>query len=279
MLFVNPRSGKGGPTVEELAAAAQELGVQVHVLRPEDDLAALARETEAEVLGMAGGDGSLGAVAEAAIERDLPFVCVPWGTRNHFATDVGLDGDRPLPALAAFRRDARERRVDVGRTGDRVFLNNVSFGLYARLVHRRERRRRRREAFARLRALALTLFEHRRFERLVVDGQRVRASVLLVANNEYKLDLFSLGARERLDSGVLSLYAARGIRRLRWSERTATRVRVDSHRPAVRAAVDGEPAVLRPPVELRVDPGALRLLLPADEDEAAGTADPFEQEQ
>lgn len=279
MLFVNPRSGKGGPTVEELAAAAQELGVQVHVLRPQDDLAALARETEAEVLGMAGGDGSLGAVAEAAIERDLPFVCVPWGTRNHFATDVGLDGDRPLAALAAFRRDARERRVDVGRTGDRVFLNNVSFGLYARLVHRRERRRRRREAFARLRALALTLVEHRRFERLVVDGQRVRASVLLVANNEYKLDLFSLGARERLDAGVLSLYAARGIRRLRWSERTATRVRVDSHRPAVRAAVDGEPAVLRPPVELRVDPGALRLLLPADEDEAAGRADPSEQEQ
>ena len=279
MLFVNPRSGEGGPTVEELAAAAQELGVHVHALRPEDDLAALAREAEAEVLGMAGGDGSLGAVAEAAIERDLPFVCVPWGTRNHFATDVGLDGDRPLAALAAFRRDARERRVDVGRSGDRVFLNNVSFGLYARLVHRRERRRRRREAFARLRALALTLFEHRRFERLVVDGRRVRASVLLVANNEYTLDLFSLGARERVDAGVLSIYAARGIRRLRWTERTATSVRVDSHRPAVRAAVDGEPALLRPPVELCVAPGALRLLLPADEDEAAGRADPAEQEE
>lgn len=279
VLFVNPRSGKGGPTVEELAAAAREVGVHVHALRRGDDLATLAREAEVDVLGMAGGDGSLGAVAEVAIERDLPFVCVPWGTRNHFATDVGLDGDDPLAALAAFRHDAAEWRVDVGRTAEGVFLNNVSFGLYARLVHRRERRRRRRETFARLRSLALTLFEHRRFDRFVVDGRRVRASVLLIANNEYQLDLFSLGARERLDGGLLSIYAARGIRRLRWTERTATSVRVDSNRPAVRAAVDGEPALLRPPVELRVDPGALRLLLPPGEDETAAGSEALEQEQ
>ncbi|MBA3333599.1 MAG: acylglycerol kinase family protein, partial [Actinobacteria bacterium] len=85
ILFVNPGSGKGGPTVEELTAAARELGVQVHVLEEDDDLVDLAREADAEVVGMAGGDGSLGAVAQVAVERDLPFVCIPWGTRNHFA--------------------------------------------------------------------------------------------------------------------------------------------------------------------------------------------------
>ena len=90
---------------------------------------------------------------QVAIERDLPFVCVPWGTRNHFANDVGLETDDPLAALAAFR-DGVERRVDVGRVGDQMFLNNVSLGVYARLVHRRERRRQRGETFARLRALA-----------------------------------------------------------------------------------------------------------------------------
>ena len=52
---------------------------------------------------MAGGDGSLAAVAEVAIERDLPFVCIPFGTRNHFARDLGLDRDDPLGALAASR--------------------------------------------------------------------------------------------------------------------------------------------------------------------------------
>ena len=74
----------------------------MRVLADGDELAELAREADAEVLGMAGGDGSLGAVAEVAIERDLPFVCVPWGTRNHFASDVGLGSDDPLNTLTAF---------------------------------------------------------------------------------------------------------------------------------------------------------------------------------
>ncbi|MBA2643127.1 MAG: hypothetical protein H0U82_09395 [Actinobacteria bacterium] len=266
-LFVNPQSGNDEPTVEDLKSAARAFDVRVHVLAEDDDLGALAREEDADVLGMAGGDGSLGAVAQAALERDLPFVCIPWGTRNHFAGDVGLDGDDPLGALAAFR-DGVERRVDVGRVGDRVFLNNVSLGNYARLVHRRERRRQRREAFARMRALLISLKDHRRMERFVVDGQPVRASVVLVANNEYKLDLFSIGARERVDEGTLSIYAARGLRRLRWTERKAAHVRIETRGGRVRAAVDGEPAHLESPLELRIEPGALRLLVPPKEREA-----------
>jgi diacylglycerol kinase family enzyme len=280
LLFVNPRSGKGGPTVEDLTRVSRELGVRVHVLGAGDDLSALAREAEADVLGMAGGDGSLGAVAQAAIERDLPFVCIPWGTRNHFATDVGLDGNDPLAALAAFR-DGVERRVDVGRVGEQLFLNNVSLGLYARLVHRRERRRQRREAFARLRALGLTLRDRGRQEHFVVDGEPVRASILLVSNNVYRLDLFSLGTRERVDEGTLAIYAARGgLRRFRWAERHATEVRIESMRPSIRAAVDGEPATLESPLELRVAAGALRLLQSRNEDGAdAGPARALKEEQ
>ncbi len=95
-LFVNPRSGRSGPDADELAAAAAELGVETHVLREGDDLAGLARAAEGEMLGMAGGDGSLAPVAEAALERGVPFACVPFGTRNHFARDVGLDRDDPF---------------------------------------------------------------------------------------------------------------------------------------------------------------------------------------
>ena len=94
--------------------------------------------------------------------------------------------------------------------GDQVFLNNVSLGVYARLVHRRERRRQRGEAFARLRALAISLKDRRRSEHFVVDGQPLRASVVLVANNEYRLDLFSIGERDRVDEGTLAIYAAHG---------------------------------------------------------------------
>jgi len=264
VLFVNPNSGKDEPTVDELTSAARALDVSVHVLEEDDDLGELARSADAEVLGMAGGDGSLAAVAQAAIDRDLPFVCIPWGTRNHFARDVGLDGENPLQALEAFR-DGVERRVDVGRVGEQVFLNNVSLGNYARLVHRRERRRQRSETFARLRALLISLRDRRRTERFVIDGRRARASVVLVANNEYKLDLFSIGERQRVDAGTLAIYAANGLRRLRWTERKTAHVRIETRRNPARAAIDGEPTHLDSPLELRVDPGALRLLVPAGE--------------
>jgi diacylglycerol kinase family enzyme len=262
-LLVNPHSGDARRSGEEIVAAAAEHDVRVHVLREGEDLAELARAAPAEVLGIAGGDGSLGVVARVAIERNLPFVCVPWGTRNHFAGDVGIDGGDPLAALAAFSRGV-ERRVDVGRVEDRVFLNNVALGLYARLVHRREQHRRRREALARLRALLVSLRDRRWTERFVVDGRPLRASVFLVANNEYRLDPFSIGARDRLDAGVLAVYAARGLRRVRWSGRTSPEVRIEARRSPVWAAVDGEPVRLESPLELRADPGALRLLLPPE---------------
>ena len=256
VLFVNPKAGGNGDApLDELREAASGLGVDVRVLGPHDDLAELARTVPAGALGMAGGDGSLGAVAQAAIERGLPFVVVPWGTRNHFASD-------PVAAVSAFG-DGVEHRVDVGRAAERVFLNNVSFGAYARLVHRREEGRRRGEALARMRALGRSLLHDRRWrEELVVDDLPLRATVLLVANNEYRLDLRSLGERTRLDEGTLAVYAARGLRRLRWTERKAQRVRVDSRKHVLRAAVDGEPVVLDAPVELTVEPRALRLLLP-----------------
>src|SRR5688500_7649910 len=207
LLLVNPRSGSGSPEPDELVEEARRRGIDVHVLGEEDDAEAIAREADAETLGMAGGDGSLGQIAAVAIERDLPFVSVPFGTRNHFARDLGLDREDPIAALDAF--GGEEQRIDVGRVGDRVFLNNVSLGLYAKLVHRRERHRRRREALARLRALAI-LAAHRGGVDVTVDGQPVSAPVVLVANNHYELSPLSVGERERLNDGLLHLYAPNG---------------------------------------------------------------------
>src|SRR5437773_5817659 len=178
-LLINPRSGKGRPTVDELAAAARERGIDVHVLRDGDDPAALMRtRAGADALGIAGGDGSLAPAAQVAIERELPFVCVPFGTRNHFARDVGLDRDDPFAALEAF--GGEELRIDVGRAGERLFLNNVSVGAYASLVHRREARRRRRGSLAGLRALLRTIRHPYRL-RLRVDGESLAARVVVLA--------------------------------------------------------------------------------------------------
>ena len=261
ILFVNPRSGSSAPSAAELRAEAEHSGVGVHELGPDDDLVALAREADAEVLGMAGGDGSLGAVASVAIERDLPFVCIPFGTRNHFARDAGLDRDDPMAALAAFANGV-ERRVDVGRVGDRLFLNNVSLGLYARLVHRRERHRRRRDALAKLRAFALVARDHHGAQQFEIDGETVRTRVVLVACNAYSLGPFSIGEREELDGGQLHLYVSHGLIRREWRDRSAAELTIDAKGHRVRAAIDGEPVALETPLEFRVEPQALRLLVP-----------------
>jgi diacylglycerol kinase family enzyme len=258
-LIVNPHSGDDGGADELLAEAAAR-GIQAHVLDPEDDVATLAREADADALGMAGGDGSLAQVAAVAIERDLPFACIPFGTRNHFARDVGLDRDDPIGALDAFV-DGTERRIDVARANGRLFLNNVSLGVYARLVNRRERQRRRRVAFARLRALAI-LATNREPVGITVDGEPIRARVVLVSNNAYELGVLSIGERGRLDEGLLHLYAPLGVLRSSWDERSGERFAIDAATGRIHAAVDGEPEVLETPVEFAIEPRALRVLLP-----------------
>jgi diacylglycerol kinase family enzyme len=255
LLLVNPRSGRGAPDAEDLAAEARALGVEAHILRPGEDPAAVARSSSADVLGVAGGDGSLGPVAEVAVERNAAFVCIPHGTRNHFARDLGLDRDDPVDALRAFSGD--ERRIDVGRAGEGLFLNNVSLGLYARLVRRRESHRRRSEAFARMRAWAIVLTRREPLG-ITIDGRPVETRLVLVANNAYVLELPSIGARERLDEGKLHLYVPDADP----PEHTGERFRVDAAAGRLEAAVDGEPDVLETPVEFRIEPRALRVLVP-----------------
>jgi len=209
---------------------------------------------------MAGGDGSLGAVASAALETGAAFVCVPFGTRNHFARDLGLDRADPLAALDAFT-DGVERRVDAGRAGGRVFLNNLSLGVYAGLVHRRERHRRRGEAFARARGI-LAVARHRHRIRARVNGEEIAARVLLVGNNRYEISLFTVGERERLDEGCLHLWIAEGVLPTTWEERVSSRFEIDLPGAHVRAAADGEPLLLETPLAVESLPGALRVLVP-----------------
>src|SRR5207244_1585882 len=126
LLYVNPRSGGGRGS--EVREEAERRGIRVLALGDETP-------ADAEIVGVAGGDGSLAGVARIAVERDLPFVCIPAGTRNHFARDAGIDPRDPVAALDAF--DGVEERVDVGEAGGRLFLNNVSLGAYALYRHGR----------------------------------------------------------------------------------------------------------------------------------------------
>ena len=280
-LLVNPRSGDGKAGRVGLVEAARGMGVRVHVLEAGDDPAALARaavEGGADAVGVAGGDGSMGLVAAVAVEAGVPFVCVPSGTRNHFAGDLGLDRGDPVAALAAFA--GPERRVDVATVGDRVFVNNVSLGAYADLVaDPRYRAGKLATAHA---VLPASLRGERELLRVDLRDAAGREHpdvlVLLVACNAYELN----GVRELMDGGVLQVSAlrartgaalaglatrtlARGGRApagTGWAQWTTTVLRVEAPLPQLPAGIDGEAATLAAPLEFRVLPRALRVLVP-----------------
>jgi diacylglycerol kinase family enzyme len=286
-LLVNPRSGDEIPTASELAAEAERLGVETRELHSGDDARALAREAAdrgAPVLGIAGGDGSLAAVAEVALACDLPFVTVPFGTRNHFARDLGLDRDDPLGSLAAFQ--GKERRVDVGLVNGSAFLNNVSLGVYAFFVHDPARKTRNRfMAFLRMAPAAVGRGRRPLGLSFEVDGRRHDhlALVVLVANNDYRMSsMADLGERSGLEEGLLHAYVIEAVDRRAllamlaravagdvekaegWVEWASAAFRVETSRRRIHAATDGEPVILEPPLELEIRPRALRVLVPAD---------------
>jgi diacylglycerol kinase family enzyme len=284
VLILNPKSGGGKAERFRLVDECRARGIEPVLLGPGDDLARLAVEAldrGADVIGMAGGDGSQALVATLAAERDIPHVCVPAGTRNHFALDLGLDREDVVGALDAFF-DGVERRVDLARVNGRVFVNNACMGLYAKIVQSEEYRD------AKMKTAAAMLPDLLGPEAIPFDlrfagpdGADVEsAHLLLVSNNPYELDhLAGRGTRARMDLGTLGLVAARidgakdavtfaGLEaagRIRsfhgWLEWEATSMRVDSA-AAIEIAIDGEAMLMDPPLIFETRPGALRIRLP-----------------
>ncbi len=269
VLFVNPKSGGGTAVRASLADRARERGIEVTVLGGDERLAALVDEAVAggaDALGMAGGDGSLAVVAAAAHAHDLPFVCVPAGTRNHFALDLGVDVKDPVAALDAFT-DGVERAIDIGRVNGRLFLNNVSLGIYGESVRQPAYRD------AKMRTLVDTTREVLGPSAAAPDLELVddlgrehrRPAVVLVSNNPYALDRPPVHrGRPTLDSGRLGVVVLGepGSNRSSWRAWTATSLAVRGPGP-VHAGVDGEAVDLSPPLEFEVVPAALRVRIPA----------------
>jgi diacylglycerol kinase family enzyme len=285
VLLMNPKSGGGKAERFRLAEECVARGIEPIVLQPGDDLLQLAKDAiarGADVIGMAGGDGSQALVAMVAAEHDIPHVCVPAGTRNHFALDLGLDRDDVVGALDAFFEGV-ERRVDLARVGGRVFVNNACMGLYAKIVQS--------EAYrdAKLKTAAGMLPDllgpdADPFDLRFVGPDGIEcptAHLLLVSNNPYELvHIGGRGTRERMDMGRLGVVAARiagpreavtfvgleaagRIRDFRgWLEWDAPTFRVDSGGP-IEIGIDGEAMLLDPPLVFESLPGALRVRIPS----------------
>jgi diacylglycerol kinase family enzyme len=269
----------------QLATECRKRGIEPVLLEPGDDLRELAEDAArrgADVLGMAGGDGSQALVASVAARAGLDYVCVPAGTRNHFALDLGLDRADVVGALDAYA-DGLQRWIDLAEVNGRTFVNNASLGLYAEVVQAPEYRA------AKLRTAAAMLPDllgpdARPLDLCFTgpDGAEERtAHLILVSNNPYQLVPADggVGTRERMDrgllglvtvtitdaaqaSGFLALQAAGQARRFSgWAEWTGTRFEVRSAAP-VAVGVDGEALVLDSPLVFTSRPGAVRVRLP-----------------
>jgi diacylglycerol kinase family enzyme len=278
-LIMNPRSGGGKVARFGLQRKAEELGAEVFVLDGHQitDVAAVAEEavaSGADLLGVAGGDGTQALVAEVAARHDLPFLVITAGTRNHFALDLGLDRENPAACLDALT-DGVELRVDLGQIESRTFVNNVSFGAYAQIV---ESPAYRDDKVGTTLDLLPEVLERDTGERMFVQVGEMEIAApdaVLVSNNPYGSgDIAGLSRRSRLDRGVLGIVAVsvhsarqavsllRGTRAEGLRIFTGGQVVVSAGAAQLPVAIDGEAVCMPSPVRCSIRPGALRVRVP-----------------
>ncbi len=284
VLIINPKSGGGKAERFNLPEEARKRSIEPVLLRPGDDLCELAEdavERGADVIGMAGGDGSQALVAAVAMRHDVAHVCVPSGTRNHFALDLGLDRNDVVGALDAFT-DGVERRVDLASLNERIFVNNASLGVYARVVQSDEYRDAKLTTWKQM--LPDMMGQDTAACALRFETPHAKdwcdAALVIVSNNPYQMRRFrGAGTRADLDTGRLGIFVAQlrgagGVAKLvtlgtigahrrfggvlQWS---SLEFEVHSEAP-VAVGLDGEALTLAPPLRFVSLPGALLVRVP-----------------
>src|SRR5690348_727801 len=280
-LIMNPKSGGGKVEKFDLKRKAEELGAEVFLIDGSDpvDVAKVAREAVAQgadLLGVAGGDGTQALVAGIAAEHGIPFVVISAGTRNHFALDLGLDREDPSACLSALS-DGVELRVDLGKINGQTFVNNASFGAYAEVVETPAYRGDKLNTT--LNTLPELLQGHRGARLSArADGTQIEApQALLVANNPYGTgDLAGLGRRTRLDRGLLGVVGvkvdnagqAAGLLRGRHAAGlkvlSAGQIEITADEQQIPVGVGGESILMSTPVTCTISAGALRVWVPRD---------------
>lgn len=278
-LIMNPLSGGGKVDRFNLKNRAEALGAEVFLMHGPGhvDAAAVARTAigrGADLLGVAGGDGTQAVVAQVAADHGIPFVVITAGTRNHFALDLGLDRDNPAACLDALQ-DGVDLRVDLGLVGTKTFVNNASFGAYAEVVQSPAYRG---DKIGATLNMLPELISGQRGTPLMVRAGNARLhapQAVLVANNEYGTgDIAGLSRRARLDRGSLGVVAVsvasarqavglvRGTHGAGLTHLAAAEVIVDADAPEIPVGIDGEAVSMPTPVRCTIRPGALLVRVP-----------------
>lgn len=289
-VLFNNRSGSAHVDADTLRVGLEAAGFDAVVDNEQDAGFArrldLARRSPADVLIAAGGDGTVTALAEVAAQTDRPLAILPMGTANLLAKDLRLplDPQAWMEALPGFV----ERRIDLGRVNDRVFLHKVVIGFVPAIAAGREHIRGH-EAFAAniafLGYAARRILRSRRIALEVTRDNELphidRIQAVAISNNSYDEAFGHVFSRSRLDAGHLSIYKlhsvtlfkaitlAAGVVVGRWQDddaltiETAEHVTIRSRRKQIKAMLDGEVETLQTPLNFRIDKQALRVLAPA----------------
>ena len=290
-VIINASSGVGASDDlrQRLADSFRAGGLDVNISLAHSgaevvELAGRAAHSSSDVVVAGGGDGTINAVAGAILDHEKTFGVLPLGTLNHFASDLNI----PLDLEAAVQTIVAGHtiEVDVGEVNGHLFVNNSGLGLYPKIVRKREKQQK--LGYGKWAAFAwAALAVLRRYPfldvRLHVEGEEFhrRTPFVFVGNNEYLIESLSIGRRERLNSGQLSLYITNragrlGMLRIALSalvgrlreERdflalSTQEVWIATRHKSVLVALDGEVEVLATPLHYRVRPRALRVIVPA----------------
>ena len=291
-IIISAGAGPGDNTkaAERLAGIFKEdqIDIDISLAHSGAEVIELAREAAREpydVIVAAGGDGTINTVAAAVIDSDKILGVLPLGTLNHFAKDVGIPTD--LQEAARTIIAGHTIQVDAAEVNNRIFLNNSSLGLYPMIV--REREKHQRLGFRKWPAFVWATIQALRRNPFLDVQLRVNDELLdrttpfvFVGNNEYAMDLFNIGARDRLDKGELSIYITDGTSRLKliglalravvgrlrndkdFLALRSDEVKIQTARKRVRVAFDGEIEVMQAPLHYRVRSRALRVIVPED---------------
>jgi len=292
-VIVNASGGNfvAGKTDEELRSAFDEQGVDINLRLPTggeiDAAARAAARSDADIIVGCGGDGTLNTVAASAVPAGKTLGVIPFGTFNHFSKDLGIPQDI-LGAVAVISA-GKTRFIDVGEVNGRTFINNSSIGLYPRMVRKRlelqQRLGRSKWSAAFLAALS-TLRRDALFRvEIELDGKIFtrKTPFVFVGNNEYAIELYKIGGRDRLDDGKLSVYIPRhggrtGVWRIvlrtilgllrpdrEFESICIDKLTINVRRPRVTVAFDGEIETMETPLRYCIKPGALSVLAPKED--------------
>lgn len=283
-------SGAAEQQRHQVAEAFAHFRREIRIEMPEDcdRMEALAREAAragASVVIAGGGDGTMNAVANALAGTQTALAVLPLGTLNHFAKDLGIPLEIGAAAENAFQ--GVPKCVDVADVNGRVFINNSSIGLYPQIVREREALQEKGQskwvAFGQAAVKALGRTKAMQLQITAFGRTRkTRTEFVFIGNNEYVLAAPRIGARLRMDGGVLWVYRLPHTGRFRAILATlrafvaldkprapiafsTPELRIALRKPRIDVALDGEVTKMQTPLVYRSRPGALRVIVPVDE--------------